>query len=91
LLARHVHRAGCNLPALLPPEEERMASIDKTKATPQPPLGQPDQLRDREYGHSSGDRNTRTDERDWKHFKDGEEHTEHVDSGDDSDEPNRPV
>jgi len=28
-----------------------------------------------------GDRNTRTDEHDWKHFKDGKEHTEHVDTG----------
>ena len=35
--------------------------------------------KDREYGHSSGDRNTRTDEHDWKHFKDGKERTVHVD------------
>lgn len=34
----------------------------------------------REYGHSSGDRNTRTDEHDWKHFKDGSERTVHVDA-----------
>jgi len=33
-----------------------------------------------EYGHSSGDRNTRTDEHDWKRFKDGKTRTEHVDA-----------
>jgi hypothetical protein len=58
-----------------------MASIDSNKAKRVPPPA-PDKGRlDREYGHSSGDRNTRADEHDWKHFKDGKEHTEHVDAG----------
>ena len=35
---------------------------------------------EREYGHSSGDRYSRTDEHDWTHFKDGKQRTEHVDA-----------
>jgi hypothetical protein len=54
-----------------------MASTNRT-GHDTPPAG-PEQLK-REYGNSSGDRNTRTDEHDWKHFKGGKEHTEHVDA-----------
>lgn len=62
-----------------------MASPDKERrkpdATPQTPGG----MLEREYGHSSGDRNTRTDEHDWKYFKDRkdggvEERVDHVDA-----------
>jgi hypothetical protein len=58
-----------------------MASIDRNKAKRVPPPAPGGEKLDSEYGHSSGDRNTRTDEHDWKHFKDGKEHTEHVDTG----------
>ena len=46
---------------------------------PQPPPG-PDGAAEREYGHSSGDRNTRTDEHDWKHFEHGKERTDHAEA-----------
>ena len=57
-----------------------MASTDKNRTRPQPPPAPPGEG-EREYGHSSGDRNTRTDEQDWKHFQDGKERTDHVDAG----------
>jgi hypothetical protein len=50
------------------------------KAGTTPPPDQQGEMLEREYGHSSGDRNSRTDEHDWKHFKDGKERTVHVDS-----------
>ena len=57
-----------------------MPSTDKQKGKPTAPPVPPEGIFEREYGHSSGDRNTRTDEHDWKHFKDGKERTEHVDA-----------
>ena len=56
-----------------------MPSTEKRdhKSTPPPPS---EGASEREYGHSSGDRNTRTDEDDWNVFKDGKRHTEHVDT-----------
>ena len=57
-----------------------MASIDRNKAKRPPPRAPGDKL-ESEYGHSSGDRNTRTDEHDWKHFQDGKQRTDHVDAG----------
>lgn len=57
-----------------------MASIDWNKAKPRAPA-QPGGKLENEYGHGSGDRNTRTDERDWKVFKDGREQKKHVDAG----------
>lgn len=56
-------------------------NIDKNKTRRPPPSAPASEKLEHEYGHSSGDRNTRTDEHDWKHFKDGREHTEHVDAG----------
>jgi hypothetical protein len=56
-----------------------MGSTDKTR-TPGALRAPPGQNLKSEYGHSSGDRNTRTDEHDWKHFKDGKVRTEHVDA-----------
>ncbi len=41
------------------------------------PDSSPDSMQ-HEYGHSSGDRNTRTNAHDWKHFKEGDVHTEHA-------------
>lgn len=62
-----------------------MASIDrntdKGKVKRPPPPAPGSEKLESEYGHSSGDRNTRTEEHEWKHFKDGREHTEHVDAG----------
>lgn len=56
-------------------------NIDKGKVKRPPPSAPDREKLESEYGHSSGDRNTRTDEHEWKHFKDGREHTEHVDAG----------
>jgi hypothetical protein len=64
-----------------------MASAKKPPSSPSP--AQSVENLEREYGHSSGDRNTRTDEHDWKHFKDGKERTEHVDAP--PSDPNRPT
>lgn len=53
-------------------------SADPAGATPDAGTGR----KQREYGHSSGDRNTRTDEHDWKHFQDGKERTVHAEPDD---------
>ena len=69
-----------------------MASIDKDKAKPPRSPGRPGEMLEREYGHSSGDRNTRTDEHDWKYFKDRKEGTEgeeHTDDAAPSNDPRR--
>lgn len=63
-----------------------MASTHKDRTRPQPPPAPPGEALEREYGHSSGDRNTRTDEHDWKHFQDGKERTDHVDPGSEASE-----
>jgi hypothetical protein len=55
----------------MPPTDKR-----PPQRTPPPP---PEGAGKREYAHSSGDRNTRTDEDDWNVFKDGKRHTEHAD------------
>lgn len=57
-----------------------MASIDRNKAKPRAPA-KPGEKLESEYGHSPGDRNTRTDEHDWKLFKDGRDRKGHVDAG----------
>jgi hypothetical protein len=57
-----------------------MRSTDKRHAKQTPPPLPPKDARDSEYAHSSGDRNTRTDEDDWTIFKDGKQRTEHADS-----------
>lgn len=68
-----------------------MASTDRNKPpTDAHPAKAGEQL-EHEYGHSSGDRNTRTDERDWKHFKDGKQRTEHADAPRESDDSHRRV
>jgi hypothetical protein len=56
----------------------------KMPSTPEQQPARTNQPMQDEYGHSSGDRNTRTDEHEWKKFKDGKTRTEHVD-GDGSD------
>lgn len=70
-----------------------MASVDKNKAgnvKRPPPPERTGEMLESEYGHSSGDRNTRADEHDWKHFKNGKERTEHVDAErDPSSDPHR--
>ena len=55
-------------------------SPNRRDKTPAPLRAPPGQNLKTEYGHSSGDRNTRTDEHDWTHFKDGKSRTEHVDA-----------
>lgn len=66
-----------------------MAPTDKQPPRRPPPERRSEVL-ESEYGHSSGDRNTRTDEHDWKHFQGGEERTDHVDAGrDPSSDPDR--
>lgn len=68
-----------------------MASNDRNKLPTDAHPAKAGEHLEREYGHSSGDRNTRTDERDWKHFKDGKERTEHADAPPESDDSNRRV
>ena len=49
----------------------------KDGRTTQPPRSADPKV-EHEYGHSSGDRNTRTKAHDWTLFKDGEAHKEHA-------------
>jgi hypothetical protein len=69
-----------------------MASMNKKPVPPATTSPAAGERAEREYGHSSGDRNTRTDEHDWQHFKDGKARTEHAGDGrEPPDDPHRPT